>query len=179
VCVLCLGVLAALALSACASTTHTAAGADNDGVYVTLGKVSYQLQVSRELNQYSIEDHSYLAGVTAGAPSAQQIWYGVFLWARNSSKQPQPAASSFTITDTQDNVYHPIALNPQINQFAWTNEEIQPDSTEPAPGSTAFSGPTQGGLILFKLPTSVYNNRPLTLHITAPSGQQGMISLNL
>ncbi len=174
--VLCLGVLAAAALSACASTTHTAAGADNNGVYVTLGKVSYQLEVSRELNQYSVEDHDYLAGVASGGPSAQQVWYGVFLWAHNSSKQPEPAADAFTITDTQNNVYHPVPVN---NQFAWTNEQIEPNSTEPAPGSTALSGPTQGGLILFKLPTSVYNDRPLTLHITAPSGQQGTISLNL
>ena len=34
--------------------------------------------------------------------------------------------------------------------------------------STAAGGPTGGALLLFKLPTSVYANRPLTLEINVP-----------
>jgi hypothetical protein len=44
----------------------------------------------------------------------------------------------------------------------------------------ASFGPTQGGLLLFKLDTSVYDNRPLTLEIRGPSGRVwGTISLDL
>ena len=32
------------------------ADADNDGVYVDAGPITYQLQISRELNPYSVED---------------------------------------------------------------------------------------------------------------------------
>ena len=41
-------------------------------------------------------------------------------------------------------------------------------------------GPTQGALLLFKLDTSVYDNRPLTLEIRGPGRQLwGSISLDL
>ena len=39
--------------------------------------------------------------------------------------------------------------------------------------------PHGGSLLLFKLPTSVYSNRPLTLHIFSPSGGKGQIDLDL
>ncbi len=54
-----------------------------------------------------------------------------------------------------------------------------PSGVEPAPNTTASFGPTQGGLLLFKLPISVYSNRPLTLHIFSPSGGKGEIDLDL
>ena len=44
----------------------------------------------------------------------------------------------------------------------------------------ASDGPTQGGLLLFKLSTAVYSNRPLTLVILGHGDQRlGGISLNL
>ena len=52
-------------------------------------------------------------------------------------------------------------------------ELLEPSGIEPAPSTTASLGPTQGGLILFKLPTSVYSDRPLTLTIIPPTGKPG------
>ncbi len=52
--------------------------------------------------------------------------------------------------------------------------------TEPGPNTVASEGPTQGGLLLFKVNTSVYSNRPLTLYILGPGNRRlGGISLNL
>ncbi len=64
-----------------------------------------------------------------------------------------------------------MAINPSLNPYAWTAQSLAPGDTEPAPGTTASFGPTQGSLLLFKLPTSVYDNRPLTLEIRRPGRQ--------
>lgn len=181
--VCCLALIAGVAVSACGSAKHPFdATAENNGYYIKVAGVSYQLQVSRELNTYDTEDHQYLAGLPAGtpAPTAQEIWYGVFLRAINDSKHPAQTAGSFDITDTSGNIYHPVTLNPQVNQYAWISQTLRPLGTEPAPDTTASFGPTQGGLILFKLPTAVYNNRPLTLEIPVPgSSRKATISLDL
>jgi hypothetical protein len=170
-----------LGLAACGSARHPAdATAENNGYYIRAGAITYQLQVSRELNQYATEDHQYLTGLPAGtpAPNPEQLWYGVFLWAKNNSKSPVPTADQFDIVDTQGNKYYPVALNATANQYAWAAETLQPLGTEPAPDTTASFGPTQGALVLFKLNTTVYANRPLTLEIHAP-GQNTAATISL
>jgi hypothetical protein len=140
------------------------------------------MQVSRQLNQYAVEDHQYLAGLPAGqaALTADELWYGVFLWAKNQTNEFHPTSDSFTITDTNGDTYHPIPLDTQVNGYAWTSQTLAPFAVEPEPNTTASFGPTQGGLVLFKLPTTVYSNRPLTLHIYPPGGEHpASISLDL
>ena len=158
------------------------ADANNNGGYVDAGPVTYQLQISRELNQYSTEDSQYVTGLPAGTtrPSSTQEWYGVFLWAKNQTSQSQVTTDNFDIVDTQGNTYYPIKLNPALNPYAWTKQTLQPLGIEPGPDTTAASGPTQGGLLLFKLGDSAYANRPLTLQIRGPSNQLwAKISLDL
>ena len=173
---------AALVLSACGGKvdTGTNASADNNGIYVSLNGIYYQLQISRELNQYSPEDHGYLAGVGNHPPAAAQLWYGVFLRAMNRSHHTQSTVgpSDFDIRDTQGNVYHPVTIDPSTNPFVWTAQSLQPLQTEPLPDTTASFGPTQGALLLFKLNTSIYSNRPLTLNIHSGS-HTATVSLNL
>ncbi|MBV9607781.1 MAG: hypothetical protein JO027_21890 [Solirubrobacterales bacterium] len=170
----------AVALAACGQTSSPTSVLNN-GVYVDAGPITYQLQVSRELNPYATEDRQYLAGLPAGTsqPNANELWYGVFLWAKNQTNQEQPTASSFTILDSNGDHFSPIKLDPSVNGYAWTQQTLGPSGIEPAPNTTASLGPTQGGLLLFKLPTSVYSNRPLTLQIVAPDGGKGEISLDL
>ena len=176
--------LLALGLAACGhKQAHpTVADANNNGGYVDAGAITYQLQISRELNPYATEDSQYVKGLPAGtvAPTADQLWYGVFLWAKNQTGKPQTTSDSFVIIDTQGNRYYPIKIDPDINEFAWTAQTLNPLSTEPGPGTVAAAGPTQGGLLLFKLNTAVYSNRPLTFYILGPNGRrQASISLNL
>jgi hypothetical protein len=159
----------------------TVADANNNGGYVDAGPVTYQLQISRTLNPYNIEDSQYVKGVPPGypPPTATQQWYGVFLWAKNQTSKPQTTTDKFVIEDTQQNKYYPIPLNTNENPYAWTSMTLQPLGTEPAPGSTAYFGPTQGGLVLFKINDSAYDNRPLTLYILGPAGQKRLASISL
>ena len=174
--------LLTLGLAACGASNNSPTR-ENNGVYITAGPVTYQLQVSRQLNQYSTEDRSYVSGLPPGMTNtlrANQLWYGVFLWAKNQTKRPQKTTDAIDIVDTQGNHYRPIAINPNVNPYAWSSQSLPPDGTEPAPDTTASFGPTQGALLLFKLPTSVYDNRPLTLELKGPTGRVwGSVSLDL
>jgi hypothetical protein len=176
----------AFALAGCGSIGNHAngsdAGSDNNGVYLKAGNVVYQLQVSRQLNQFEVEDHQYLTGLPAGTqnPTSAQFWYGVFLWAQNKTNSPQKTSDSFDIVDTEGNKYYPVALSSSVNQYAWISQTLGPEETEPGADTTAAAGPTGGGLLLFKLGTAVYANRPLTLEIHQPGvSKPSTISLDL
>lgn len=177
--------MSVVAIAACGhKTAHpTVADANNDGVYVDAGPVTYQLQISRALNQYDSEDSLYVRGLPAGmTPNLPptEMWFGVFLWAKNQTSKPHLTTNNFEIVDSSGDVYRPVKLNSALNPFAWTSQQLGPQQIEPAPGSIAADGPTQGGLLLFKVSTSVYANRPLTLYILSPSDRRlASISLNL
>jgi hypothetical protein len=173
----------ALGLAACGRESHPEqADANNDGGYVDAGPISYQLQVSRQLNPYATEDSQYLTGLPPGTPTTKpdQLWYGVFLQAKNQSDKTAKTTDSFDIVDTEGNKFYPVVLNPSQNPYAWQSTTLDPSGVEPGPDTTASYGPTQGRILLFKLPTQVYSDRPLTLQIHAP-GQStpSTISLDL
>jgi hypothetical protein len=178
------GVVAVSSLTAACGVHHSnLADANNDGTYVKAGPVTYQLEVSRLLNQYTPEDSGYLQGVPKGVATLapNQEWYGVFMWAKNQTKQAQLTSDNFEIVDTQGHVYKPVPVH---NPYAWSSQPLAPGAIEPSPQTTAGFGPTQGGLLLFKVPSggadSVYANRPLTLEIIGNTGKVwGTVSLDL
>ena len=136
----------ALGLTGCGSKqAHPhVADANNNGGYVDAGSVTYQLQISRELNQYSTEDSQYVKGLPVGTvpPTPDQFWYGVFMWAKNQTPRTQVTTDNFDIVDTQGNKYFPVKLDPDLNPFAWTSQTLQPLQTQPGPDTTASDGPT-------------------------------------
>lgn len=166
-----------LVASACGRIAHPTS-ADNEGVYVDAGPLTYQVQISRELNPFNVEDKEYLNGVSAPAPTRDQEWFAVFLWAKNETHADHLTTSSFAIVDTQGNKYIPVRINPAVNPYAWTPQVLKPNGTAPTPDSTAYFGPTQGLELLFKLNTSIYSNRPLILQIYA-AGQDHASTVSL
>lgn len=177
----------ALALAGCGRTTLTGVSQDdlsNGGEpYFNAGPVTYQIQISRQLNPFLPDDVEYLAGVkNAQSLPGTDFWFGVFLWALNQNKQTEQTAGikDFELTDSAGNVYKPVQLNPNINPFAWSAQDLGQNDTQPAPDSIASNGSSGGGLILFDLPESVYSNRPLTLRIWAPGERKpSEVSLDL
>jgi hypothetical protein len=171
-------VILALGVAGCGNNPAHRHAADptNFGVYVYAGPITYQLQISRQLNGYSTEDSQYLAGLPKGTPppAANQEWYAVFIWAWNQTKQPHYSApaSAFDIVDTQGTMYHAEPIDPTANPYQWTSELLAPKATQPVPDSTAFFGPTQGQLLLFKINTTAYANRPLNLQIRGGATNQ-------
>jgi hypothetical protein len=164
--------IAALTLGACTISHRLERPryADTEAQYVNAGGVTYQVQITRQLNPWATEDSAYLHGVQPAllklAPD--QLWFGVFIWARNQTHRDLNTTDTFTIRDSAGTVYRPTPIVAYANPFAWISQRLAPGGVEPAPDTMASYGPTQGGLILFKLYDSVYSNRPLTLNIYAP-----------
>jgi hypothetical protein len=149
--------------------------------YFWTGPITYQVQISRQLNPFDSYDVQYLSGVQGAQDiSAQQFWYGVFLWAKNQSGRNATTTDKFEIVDSAGNVYTPTPLNASVNPYAWTAQTLSPDGIEPLADSAASDSSPGGGLILFKLNQSVYSNRPLTLEVFAPgSTKPSKVSLDL
>ena len=131
------------------------ADANNNGGYVDAGPVTYQLQISRVLNPYSTEDSPVRQGPAQSGDRRRRptsSWYGVFLWAKNQTHHAQTTTDNFDVTDTQGNKYYPIKLDPNANPYAWTSQTPgAPADRARARARTASFGPTQGGLLLFKI----------------------------
>jgi hypothetical protein len=181
--VLACATLVTIGLGACGQKSYPdVADANNDGGYVQAGPITYQLQISRPLNAYSVEDRTYLTGVTAAPPGPTEEWFGVFLWAKNQTHTlaTTPPYTAFDIVDTAQNRYYPISVDPQANPYAWTPTPLRPLDTVPVPGSTAFYGASGGLLVLFKINQAAYANRPLVLEIRPPGESRlSRISLDL
>jgi hypothetical protein len=165
-----LAVAAALAVgvAGCGDTTAKRVG-DSEAIYLDLNHLKYQVQVSREMNVHDPEDINYLIGLAPAerALAPNQAWFGVWLAVYNRTKQTHLSAASFTVTDTQGNVYRPVALG-EVNQFAYRQRNVERDDQIPRMGSVAYYAPTGGSLLLFKLNFASFDNRPLTLRITDP-----------
>jgi len=166
--------LVATALAACGGSHQPTTHGDSEGAYIQAGPLLYQVQMSRELNPHNVEDRQYLAGIPRGTarPGGAQEWFGVWLRVQNDTGASQPAASDFKIVDTLGNAYTPIPLATG-NVFSYQPRFVQGTNGQnllPDPESAAGSGVINGSMLLFKLNTSVYANRPLELEIQPPGG---------
>ncbi len=165
---------AALSLSGCSLTARKVlTGVTQNELtagpepYFNVGGITYQIQESRQLNPFS-DDVEYFAGLkNAQSIPGSEFWYGVFIWAKNQNKARKTTASKFVLTDSAGNSYSPTQLNPSVNPWGCYATQLAQNDINPNPDSIASSGTTGGCMVLFELPTAVYQNRPLTLHIYA------------
>jgi hypothetical protein len=164
--------LVILTLGACGSshtkvTSGTYAGeGGKNAPYLDVGPLSYEVQLSRQLNPFDLEDSAYLEGLS---PSERQLapgqeWFAVFLQVYNNTGQPHPATTSLTISDTQGNNYIPV-VPAQGNDFTYRAGTVPANGQLPPLDSVAYAGPTQGALLLYKIKVTSLDNRPLTLKI--------------
>jgi len=170
----------ACALSACGSGGPTRT-ADTEGIYLELGPLKYQIQLSRQLNPSDPEDASYLRGLTAAdrRVTPGQAFFAVWLRVENPTASLQQPAQSFQIADTQGKVYTPLYPD-STNVFAYRSVGVPAHSRIPLPGSPAESSPTQGAVLLFKVDAASYDNRPLVLTVANPAnGEKGRADLDV
>ncbi len=168
--------LALLAVSACSDNSHTrvttgtyAGESGRNAPYLNVGPLIYEVQISRELNPANSEDASYLEGLTPAERKLEpgQEWFAVFVQVYNNSNRGYPAASSLTISDTQENIYTPIAPG-EGNQFAYRAGIVPPKNQIPLPGTVADDDPAEGLVLLYKIEIVSLDNRPLELKIVDP-----------
>jgi hypothetical protein len=178
--------VAALALSACGTKEDNVLVGETEGIYVDIGEVKYQVQMSRILNVDDIEDQAYLQGVPAIERDLEEgeVWFGVWMRAENESDEPQPKVEEFEIHDTLGEVYEPVDLGPEAT-FSWENQpdQVPPQGIEggivPVADSPAAESTIQGALLLFKLSYATLENRPLELEFPNPANPSEIGKINL
>ena len=156
--------MVALTVSACGYSSDSKDVVE--GEVVKLGELKYQVIFSRFLNRNDNEDAAYLVGQPP--PPNGSNYFGVFLEVQNKSEETQKLAESFTIKDADEQTYDAI---PSESLYAFPfGGEVESQEPIPAPDSTPQQGPIEGSLVLFELPASASENRPLTLFIAGPEG---------
>lgn len=172
-----LALAAAMLLAACADNSHTkvttgtyAGESGQNAPYLNVGPLTYEVQLSRQLNPTNSEDSGYLQGLTPAELKLNtgEEWFGVFMQVYNTTSSYLPSSNDFSISDTQGNVYTPLPP-PSGNPYAYRPVYVPGNSTIPAPDTTAAFGPTQGALLLFKIKVVSLDNRPLELRIVDPN----------
>jgi hypothetical protein len=162
----------AFGLSACGYESHEKEVAE--GEPVTLGEVKYNVVFSRFLNPNDTEDSAYLVGQDPPPPGSS--YFGVFFEVQNEHGEPQPLPDSFTIHDAEHTPYESIESE---SLYAFPlGGEVEAEEQVPVLDSTAQQGPIEGSLVLFLLPDTVADNRPLVLEIEGPDGP-GEVTLDL
>jgi hypothetical protein len=106
------------------------------------------------------------------------MWFAVFIQAYNTTERTQTPATDYYITDTLGDRFTPLT-NPDPNTFSYAPAPIPPKGQLPSTTSLAYSGWTQGEVLLFKFPSITYASRPLTLHIVDPSNPSDQSRIEL
>lgn len=175
-----------LIVLACAAFGFAACGGDreetvtvgeSEAVYVTLGDLQYQVQLSRQLDQFAPADRDLLKGVPAAQRKlkADEIWFGVWLRVQNGSEAPKTTADEFRIKDTTGREFKPVELGPD-SPFAYRSVELAGErALYPPPNSASGQSPTTGAFLLFRMPISALDFRPLEFEF-ASSELPGKVS---
>jgi hypothetical protein len=166
------------ALSACGNKQNKTLKAETEGIYLDVGDLKYQVEISRQLNPADEEDRAYLKGVSEQL-GPEDVWFAVFIRVQNESGRAQRPAEDFDITDTQENEFTPVSIDARSNDFAYQPVLIADKSLLPNVNSIASQNSIGGELLLFKMPRESLDNRPLELKVHNPQDSQSFGTVNL
>lgn len=151
-----------------ATMVFSACGAANDetqdlaeGEAVHLGDLRYNVIFSRYLNAADPEDEAYLVGQPP--VDADGLYFGVFVQVENTGDESAALPTEFRIEDTTGEEFTSIESD---SLYALPlGEDLEGGAKLPEPDSTAQTGPIEGSMVLFQIPLSTTDNRPLKLVI--------------
>ena len=158
------------ALIACAAAALVASGcgeeeegeAKREGLGVDVGGLTYNVYITRQINQRDAEDRAYYHGPE---PKPGTTYYGVFISVCNEEgDEPLRPVDEFKVVDNQGNEFEPLEVEEE-NAFAYRSRLLPKKACVPEDGSVAASGPTAGALLVFEIPVQSIENRPLELEI--------------
>jgi hypothetical protein len=164
--------VAALVASGCGDKQSVTTFASTEGIWLDAGRLDFHIQGSRVLEPGLTPDRAYLQGLPAGTaqPTGRQLWFAVFLRIENRTKVASQTPTQFEITDTEGNRFTPLKMNTAANPFAYAPTTLQPNQVIPVPDSPQDFNSFSGAMLLFKLPLTSYQNRPLEFHIFSNDG---------
>lgn len=167
---------AASALAACGQTEQSGEFEAVEGEALELGELSYNVQITRYLNRDDPEDAAYLQGTPLPKPGSEYL--GVFMRIQNDSEdETLRIPGAMRVRDTRNLSFYPVET--ESNFALELPSEIGPKETIPGPNTPAGAGPIKGTMVLFEIPRTSAENRPLELELLGPEGELGMIELDL
>jgi hypothetical protein len=155
--------------------------AETEGIYLEVGEMKYQVQLSRQMNPALVDDRAFFEGLSEGDLDLadDEVWFGVWMRVENETEKPHEAATRFTVVDTQENEYVPVDI-PETNPFAYRGGEVEGKGLLPNPNGPAGERAPNGAIMLFKLKRFSLDNRPLELIIEDPEGgRRGIVNLDV
>ncbi|MEI6792424.1 MAG: hypothetical protein WCK97_04225 [Actinomycetes bacterium] len=175
--------VAAAAVVGCGSKQATVSVGESEAIYVTLGGLQYQVQMSRQLNPADAGDSDLLAGIAPAdrALGTQDLWFGVWVRAFNSSDSVHMTANDFKIVDTHGEEFMPVPVDAS-NKLVFREAPVLANGGQyPYPNSVAANLPTTGAILIFKLPHSALDYRPLELELrsTTLPGKKASVTLDV
>jgi hypothetical protein len=165
-------VAASLFAAGCGNKESVVTEAKTEGIWIDAGPLDYHIQGSRLLESGLVPDVSYLKGLPKGSaqPTGKEVWFAIFLRIENRTDKPALTSDDFEIVDTQGTTFRPYALDTNVNPFAYKPMTLQPNQVIPVPDSAQDFNSFSGAELLFKLPLTSYQNRPLAFKIHSPDG---------
>jgi hypothetical protein len=148
-----------------------------EGEPLALADLKLNVQLTRFLNPSDPEDRDYVVGQQVPPPAGQE-YLGVFIEIENEGSEAArlPTAADLSVVDTTGQAYEALESDSPFALDLGGN--IDAHSEAPAPDTPAASGPTQGSIVLFLVPSNVGENRPLELEISY-RGEDGTIELDI
>ena len=162
----------ALVLAGCGNKESTIRFGETEGIYLDVGELKYQVEISRQLNPTIPEDRTFLTDVSPASAKLgpEEVWFAVFVRVENESDKAQPPATDFTITDTEGHEYRPVSIGP-ANPFRYSTEPVPSKGVAPDADSAAGENTSIAGMeLLFRLKRETLDNRPLELTIQSAGG---------
>lgn len=173
-----LAAVAVLALSASGCDKEVKTLEAKEGTRVSLDDIFYQVQISRMLNPKDVEDSYYLQDQPL--PAKGDAYFGVFVRVDNETHDGRvlPVGTGrMKITTASGDEYRPIPV--RAEGWGYQPSPIGKGGMLPVPNTPAFVGPIRGGLVLFRIPQTSLDARPLELEIKGNSGRTGHITLDV
>lgn len=148
-----------------------------EGEPLELDEIRFNVQLTRFLNYNDPEDGDYLEGQQVPPPPGQD-YLGVFIEIENEGSEDArlPTGADLSVVDTTGAAYEAIDSDSPFALDLGGN--IAAHSEVPAPDTPAASGPAQGSIVLFLVPSIIGENRPLELEVSY-RGEDGTIELDI
>ncbi len=143
--------------------TGTPGEAFREGLAEEMDGLTYNVFITRQLNTRIPPDSAFYRGPD---PGKRETLYGVFVQVCNEEKEPAKAVEPdrFIIKDSLENEFRPLKV-PVTNAFSYRARTVNPRECIPLAGSVAQQNSAAGALLVYKIPITNLENRPLEIEI--------------
>jgi hypothetical protein len=147
---------------------------------VSVGGLEYESMLGRPIDPQDSVDKAIIAGLPARERRVPHgdLLFGAFFAVTNPALRFVAPADRIELRDDMGQVFQPLRL-PAGNPYAYSPRAVPPHTRIPIAGTPAAASLAAGGvLLLYRVPSSVYENGVLEL-VIHPRGGGSAVSLGI